>query len=257
MSADPRQYDLAVVGAGSNGAGIARDAALRGLSVIVLDQGDMCSGTSWISSRLIHGGLRYLEYGEIPLVYESLRERRCLRRVAGHLVRPLRICIPIYEGARRGPWLIRIGMIAYDLLSWRKTLRHHKMLDRDEIIAREPGLCREGLRAAACYYDGQVAYAERLVLENLIAARSAGAEVLTYSQVTAIEHGDGRIAALGYQDTLTGQQAKIHPRTIVNAGGPWVDEVLATTDRKLKRLIGGTKGSHIVVSRFAGAPRGT
>lgn len=255
MAAEPRQYDLAVVGAGINGAGIARDAALRGLSVIVLDQGDMCSGTSWISSRLIHGGLRYLEYGEIPLVYESLHERRYLRRIAGHLVRPLRICIPIYEGARRGPWLIRIGMIAYDLLSWRKTLRHHKMLDRDEIIAREPGLRRDGLRAAACYYDGQVAYAERLVLENLLAARSAGAEVLTYSQVTAIEHGDGCIAGLSYRDTLTGQQAKVHPRTIVNAGGPWVDNVLATTDRKLKRLIGGTKGSHIVVSRFAGAPR--
>ena len=255
MATESRQYDLAVVGAGINGAGIARDAALRGLSVIVLDQGDMCSGTSWISSRLIHGGLRYLEYGEIPLVYESLHERRYLRRIAGHLVRPLRICIPIYEGARRGPWLIRIGMFAYDLLSWRKTLRHHKMLDRDEIIAREPGLRRDGLRAAACYYDGQVAYAERLVLENLLAARSAGAEVLTYSQVTAIEHGDGCIAGLSYRDTLTGQQAKVHPRTIVNAGGPWVDNVLATTDRKLKRLIGGTKGSHIVVSRFAGAPR--
>jgi glycerol-3-phosphate dehydrogenase len=255
MSTDPRQYDLAVIGAGINGAGIARDAALRGLSVIVLDQGDMCSGTSWISSRLIHGGLRYLEYGEIPLVYESLHERRCLRRVAGHLVRPLRICIPIYEGAKRGPWLIRLGMIAYDLLSWRKTLRHHKMMDRDEIIAREPGLRRDGLRAAACYYDGQVAFAERLVLENLLAARSAGAEVLTYSQVTAIEHGGGRITSLSYKDTLTGQQATVHPRTIVNAGGPWVDKVLATTNRKLKRLIGGTKGSHIIVSRFAGAPR--
>jgi len=255
MAVEPRQYDLAVVGAGVNGAGIARDAALRGLSVIVLDQGDMCSGTSWISSRLIHGGLRYLEYGEIPLVYESLHERRYLRRIAGHLVRPLRICIPIYEGARRGPWLIRIGMLAYDLLSWRKTLRHHKMLDRDEIIAREPGLRRDGLRAAACYYDAQVAYAERLVLENLLAARSAGAEVLTYSQVTAIEHGEGRITGLSYRDTLTGQQETIQPRTIVNASGPWVDEVLATTARKCKRFIGGTKGSHIVVSRFPGAPR--
>ena len=255
MAADARQYDLAVIGAGINGAGIARDAALRGISVVVLDQADMCSGTSWISSRLIHGGLRYLEYGELPLVYESLHERRYLRRIAGHLVRPLRICIPIYEGARRGPLLIRIGMIAYDLLSWRKTLRHHKMLDRDEIIAREPGLRRDGLRAAACYYDGQVAYAERLVLENLLAARSAGAKVLTYSQVTAIEHDAGHIVGLSYRDTLTGQTATIQPRTIVNASGPWVDDVLATTDRKCKRFIGGTKGSHIVVSRFAGAPR--
>jgi len=255
MADEPRQYDLAVVGAGINGAGIARDAALRGLSVVILEQGDICAGTSWVSSRLIHGGLRYLEYGEIPLVYESLHERRYLRRTAAHLVRPLRICIPIYDGAKRGPLLICLGMIAYDLLSWRKNLRHHKMLSRDEIIAREPGLRRDGLRAAACYYDGQVAYAERLVLENLLAARSAGAEVLTYSQVTAIEHDAGRIAGLSYSDTLTGQQATIQPRTIVNASGPWVDDVLATTDRKCKRFIGGTKGSHIVVSRFAGAPR--
>ena len=255
MSAESRQYDLAVIGAGINGAGIARDAAMRGLSVVILEQGDMCAGTSWISSRLIHGGLRYLEYGEIPLVYESLHERRYLRRIAGHLVKPLRICIPIYDGAKRGPLLIRLGMIAYDLLSWRKNLRHHKMLSRNEIIAREPGLRRDGLRAAACYYDGQVAYAERLVLENLLAARSAGAEVLTYSQVTAVEHDAGRIAGLSYRDTLTWQQATIQPRTIVNASGPWVDDVLATTDRKCKRFIGGTKGSHIVVSRFAGAPR--
>jgi len=255
MFGEPRQCDLAVIGAGVNGAGIARDAALRGLSVVVLDQGDMCSGTSWISSRLIHGGLRYLEYGEIPLVYESLHERRYLRQIAAHLVRPLRICIPIYEGAKRGPLLIRIGMLAYDLLSWRKNLRHHKMLSRDEVIAREPGLRRDGLRAAACYYDGQVAYAERLVLENLLAARSAAAEVLTHCRVTAIELDHRRVARLEYEDTLTGQQATIRPRTIVNAAGPWVDDVLATTKRAKRRFIGGTKGSHIVVSQFTGAPR--
>ena len=255
MTGEIRQYDVAVIGAGINGAGIARDAALRGLSVVILDQGDMCSGTSWISSRLIHGGLRYLEYGEIPLVYESLNERRCLRRIAGHLVKPLRICIPVYEGSRRGPWLIKLGMVLYDLLSWHKKLRHHKMLDRDEIVTREPGLRHEGLRAAACYYDAQVAFAERLVLENLLAARSAGADVLTYSRVTAVEHADERITRLSYEDAITGQPADIYPRSIVNAAGPWVDDVLTTTDYSGPRLIGGTKGSHIVVSRFAGAPR--
>ena len=153
MSNEPRHYDLAVVGAGINGAGIARDAALRGLSVIIFDRADMCSATSAASSRLIHGGLRYLEYGELPLVYESLNERRTLRRVAGHLVEPLRICIPVYTGARRGPLMIRLGMMAYDLLSWSKSLPKHEMLGRDGIIEAEPGLQTRGLRAAARYYD--------------------------------------------------------------------------------------------------------
>ena len=102
MSNEPAPFDVAVIGAGVNGAGIAFDAALRGLRVVVLEQNDICSGTSAISSRLIHGGLRYLEYGEIPLVFESLRERILLRRIAAHLVKPIRICIPIYESARRG-----------------------------------------------------------------------------------------------------------------------------------------------------------
>ena len=156
------QFDVAIIGAGINGAGIARDAALRGLKVIIFDKNDMCSGTSAVSSRLIHGGLRYLEYAEIPLVYESLHERRYLRRIARHLVQPLRICIPIFSGARRGPLLIRLGMIAYDLLSFRKLTPNHEMLDAEEIQGREPGLRRDGLRGAACYFDAQVTFAERL-----------------------------------------------------------------------------------------------
>ena len=137
MDGKPVPYDVAVIGAGINGAGIARDAALRGLSVVVVDQSDLCSGTSAIASRLIHGGLRYLEYGEIPLVFESLRERITLRRVAPHLVKPLRICIPIFAKAKRGPLLVRLGMLAYDLLSAGKTVPNHEMLTRDEIIEAE------------------------------------------------------------------------------------------------------------------------
>ncbi len=186
MTASSDVYDVAVVGAGINGAGIVRDAAMRGLNVVLLEKKDVCSGCSWISSRLVHGGLRYLEYGEIPLVYESLHERRNLRVIAPHLVKPLRISLPIYKGARRGPLLIRLGMIAYDLLSLGKKIPGHDMLDRDEILAAEPGLRAEGLRAAARYFDGQVTFAERLVLENLLAARSAGATIMTHSEVTAI-----------------------------------------------------------------------
>ncbi len=250
----PARYDVAIIGAGVNGAGIARDAALRGLRVIILDKNDMCSGTSAISSRLIHGGLRYLEYAEIPLVYESLHERRCLRRIAAHLVKPLRISIPIFKGARRGPLLIRLGMIAYDILSFNKRLPRHDMLGRDEIKKEEPGLRDEGLLAAARYYDTQVTFAERLVLENLLAARSAGAEIKTYCEVDEIRSCDGSVDSIRYCDR-EGRAHEIAVDSIVNAAGPWVDEVLKTAPRTPKRFVGGTKGSHIIVDPFNGAPK--
>jgi glycerol-3-phosphate dehydrogenase len=255
MTAEPRTCDVAVIGAGINGAGIARDAALRGLSVVLFDKGDVCNGTSWASSRLIHGGLRYLEYGEIPLVYESLHERRNLRRIASHLVKPLRICIPIYRGAKRGPLLVRLGLLGYDVLSWRKPLPRHKMMSEKEIRAREPGLLQDELRAAACYYDAQVTFAERLVLENVLAARAAGAEISTYSEVTGIGIRGGRVVSLTCENTLTGEKTQFAPRAVINAAGPWVDSVLDRTGKRLPELIGGTKGSHIIVSPFAGAPR--
>ncbi len=254
MTGESPRYDLAIIGAGINGAGIARDAALRGLKVIILDKNDMCSGTSAISSRLIHGGLRYLEYAEIPLVYESLHERRSLREIAAHLVKPVRISIPIFAGARRGPLLIRLGMIAYDLLSFNKRLPRHDMLDRDQITEEEPGLRQDGLRGAARYYDAQVTFAERLVLENLLAARAAGAEVKTYCEVHKIRTCDGAVESIRCSDS-SGNDIDFKVATVVNASGPWVDAVLKTAPNTPKRFVGGTKGSHIIVSSFNGAPR--
>jgi glycerol-3-phosphate dehydrogenase len=255
VTQDKPHFDVAIIGAGINGAGIARDAALRGLRVIIFDKDDMCTGCSWISSRLIHGGLRYLEYGEIPLVYESLHERRYLRLTAPHLVEPLRICIPIFEGARRGPLLIRLGMIAYDLLSFRKALPHHDMLSRREMAEQEPGLRHDGLKAAARYYDAQVAYAERLVLENLLAAKAAGAEVRTHCEVTEIGVSDGAVSTVSCTNRIDGSQYEVSAGCVVNAAGPWVDRVLQTAPVSTHRHIGGTKGSHIIVGKFAGAPR--
>lgn len=255
MKTDAAPFDVAVIGAGINGAGIARDAALRGLRVIVFEQNDLCSGTSWISSRLIHGGLRYLEYGELPLVHESLRERITLRKIAPHLITPIRICIPIYESAKRGPLLIRLGMIAYDLLSVGKTVPAHDMLSRSETIETEPGLEAHGLRGAARYYDAQITYAERLVLENLLAARSAGAQINTYSEVTRINIEHNSVVSIEYRDTLSGESQEVPVSAVINAAGPWVDQVLRTTGKLPQRLIGGTKGSHIVVGKFNGAPQ--
>ena len=134
-----RPFDLIVVGAGINGTGIARDAALRGLRVVLLDKTDIAAGTTSWSSRLIHGGLRYLEHAEVGLVRESLRERERLLRNAPHLVRPLPLTIPIYDYHRRGPLLIRAGMVAYDVLSFDKSLPRHRMQTRDEALAALPG----------------------------------------------------------------------------------------------------------------------
>ena len=248
------RYDVVVIGGGINGAGIARDAAERGLDVLLLEQDDFASGTTAWSSRLIHGGLRYLEYAEISLVYESLHERRHLLEAAPHLVHPLKLVIPVYRGGRRGRALIRAGMIAYDLLSLGKELPGHDMLSRRELLAEEPGIQAEGLRGAAAYYDAQVPWAERLVIENLVAAGRAGAELRNYCRVEALCDGTGVMDGVEYRDGITGERHRVHAPVVVNAGGPWVDRVLKGLPARLPRLMGGTKGSHIVVSPFEGAP---
>src|ERR1044071_2052043 len=212
-----QEFDLVVVGAGINGAGIARDAALRGLKVLLVDKGDVGAGTSAGSTRLIHGGLRYLEHLEFGLVRESLRERETLLRIAPHLVRPLPIAIPIYKQSQRGPLTIRAGMIAYDLLSFTKSLPRHRMLSRRETLEQLPGLNAGGLLGSALYFDAQVEFAERLVLENVLAAKEHGAEVCTYTPVTRKQLALGSV--------------------IVNASGPWVDHVLAETAFESPKLI--------------------
>lgn len=255
MTGDVPNFELIIIGGGINGVGIARDAAMRGIKTLLLEARDFGSGTSSWSSRLIHGGLRYLEYGELPLVYESLHERRNLRVIAAHLVRPLRITIPVYKGSKRGRMLIRLGLTAYDILSLGKKLPRHNMLSRDELIEAEPGMSSEGLRGGAQYFDAQVTFAERLVIENVIAAAEAGAIVRNYSPVTEIRFGaDGR-HIVHYQEAGTDDEAVVSAPVIVNAAGPWVDHVLQLADQKSRRLMGGTKGSHIIVGRFSGSPK--
>ena len=246
-----KDFDVIVIGAGINGAGVARDAAMRGLKVCVLDKADMASGTSSASTRLIHGGLRYLEHGEFGLVRESLRERETLLKIAPHLVKPIPILIPIYENARRGRLQLRAGMLLYDLLSYDKTLRRHRMLSRYETVQQAPGLNPDGLTGGAVYYDTQVEFAERLVLENILDARAHSAEVFTYARVTRIANENGR--ARGVEFVWKGKSRNLQGRFVVNAAGPWVDELLQTTGNS-NRLIGGTKGSHIIVAPFDGAP---
>lgn len=247
-------YDIAVIGGGINGAGIARDAALRGRKVILLEKNDFGSGTSSWSSRLIHGGLRYLEYGEIPLVFESLRERRRLRELAAHLVTGLKLTIPVYRDSRRSKFLIHVGLSAYDLLSVGRKLPGHRMLSREALLRETPGLREAGLVGGAQYFDAQVTYAERLVLENVIAAQEAGADVRNYSPVIGINVRKGAVNSLEFRDHASGEEVEISARVIINAAGPWVDRVLSSVNREMPQFMGGTKGSHIIVGAFAGAP---
>lgn len=250
--AAPPDFDLIVIGGGINGTGIARDAALRGLRTCLLEQGDLCNSTTRWSSRLIHGGLRYLEFGELGLVHESLQERETLLRTAPHLVRPLALLIPIYEGARRGMNTVDFGLYVYDLLSIGRSLPGHRRLSRDETLEQAPGLAATGLEGAALYYDGQVRYVERLVVENAIAAAAAGAVIETHTRVERILLEQNRVAGVEVVHTATGERSIRRARTIVNAAGPWVDRVLAGAGRPLPRFLGPTKGTHIVVRPFAG-----
>lgn len=252
-----QRFDLIVIGAGINGAGIAREAALSGLKVLLVEKEDLGSGTTATSSRLIHGGLRYLEYYEFPLVRESLRERERLLSAAPHLVTPLSLTLPIYKGHSRGPFMIRLGMIAYDVLSYDKTLPRHRMFTKTQALEQEPGLDPQGLKAAARYYDAQAEYPERLVVENVLDAVGSGAVVRTHAMVTGFEVEAGVVKGVRITDTITGEENTAWAPLTINVSGPWVDEVLAemTGVQAPKRLVGGTKGSHIVVEPFPGAPK--
>lgn len=247
-------FDLIVVGAGINGTGIARDAAARGLRVALVEREDIGSGTSNWSGRLIHGGLRYLEHGDVKLVRESLRERERLFRLAPHLVKPVPLMMPFYKHNRRSSWTIRAGMLAYDVLSFDKSTAWHFALNREQTLERCGGLNREGLSGSVIFMDGQVVWSERLCVEVALSAHADGAKIFTYSEVTGLLCEDGIACGIQYTDRLTGAPHELRAPIVVNAAGPWVDAVFTNGGKDMPRLIGGTKGSHLVVNPFPGAP---
>lgn len=259
-----RTYDLIVIGGGINGAATARDAALRGLSVLLIEKNDFAGGTTSWSSRLVHGGLRYLEYFEFHLVRESLREREVLLRSAPHLVKPIQMTIPIYGSGARSYWEIQAGMILYDVLSYDKTLPNHRMLSSAKMRQLFRVVDHDDAKGAAQYYDGQVEYAERLCLEIILDAQAAGADVLNYATVASLQREGDRITALTAHDQPTQADFTVklsEQGVVVNTAGPWVDRVLGLGQRNgaadpigRDRKIGGTKGSHIIVDAFPGAP---
>ena len=257
------EYDLLVIGGGVNGAAVARDAALRGLKTVLLEKNDFASGTSSWSTRLIHGGLRYLEHFEFDLVRESLREREVLLRTAPHLVQPIQLTIPIYKRGSRSYWEVQAGMLLYDILSFDKSLPAHRMLPAKKFQQVFRGIDTEGLKGAAQYYDGQAECAERLCLENAFAAQQAGAAVFNYVKVDQLHRQRDRITHLTCVDQLTGKEFTVRGgknAVVINTTGPWVDQICqsgAEDDQAIAlaqgQLMGGTKGSHIVVDPFPGA----
>jgi glycerol-3-phosphate dehydrogenase len=253
-SSPAQPYDLVIVGAGINGVGVAQDAALRGLRVLLLEQEDICSGVSAWSGRLVHGGLRYLEQYDVRLVRESLRERERLFRLAGHLVKPVPLLIPFYRRNRRPSWLVRVGMVTYDVLSFDKTPPRHRILSAVQARQRFPGMATDGMTGAALFYDGQVELAERLCVEIAVDAKESGAQVRTHTRVDAPLLEGGRVVGVRWTDVRTGEQGESRAPVVLNVAGPWIDRWTERAGPPQPRLNGGTKGSHLIVDPFPGAP---
>ncbi len=239
--------DVLVVGGGINGAGIARDAARRGLKVALVEMNDLASGTSSRSSKLVHGGLRYLEHYEFSMVFESVSERRILMDLAPHLVNPLGFVFPVYKGSPHKLFMINAGMWLYDGLSLFRSPKIHKNLKPKDIAKLEPALKLEGMKGAPLYYDCSTDDA-RLTLETAIDAVQQGAVVCTGARVAKfLQSDDGRVAGAVVENTLDGGTKEVRARVVINATGPWTDATRTLSDAEAAAVLRPTKGVHIVV----------
>ena len=241
-------FDVLVIGGGITGAGVARDAALRGLRTALVEQDDFASGTSSRSSRLVHGGVRYLEHGQLRLVFESSAERRTLRRIAPHLVRPLAFVWPVYAGARVPRWKLAAGLALYDLLALFRNVGRHERLSAAGVLAREPHLGAVGLTGGARYWDAATDDA-RLTLATIRSAIAAGAVVLNHARVVSLSSDGGRVGGADVVDGANGERISIRARVVVNATGPWSDAVERLAGNERRPAVRGSKGVHVCVER--------
>jgi glycerol-3-phosphate dehydrogenase len=241
-------FDVLVLGGGINGAGIARDAARRGLSVALVEMQDLASGTSSRSSKLVHGGLRYLEMMEFSLVFEAVSERRTLMDIAPHLVNPLGFLFPVFDSSRQGLLTLRAGMWLYDGLSLFRSPKLHRTLTPRAIADEEPLLRQAGLKGAPLYYDCSTDDA-RLTLETALDAARAGAVVATWARcVGLVRDAGGKVVGARVADELgVGAPRELRARVVINATGPWTDRTLALSQPLDQPLLRPTKGVHVVV----------
>ncbi len=240
-------YDIVVVGGGATGVGVAIDAASRGYDVLLLEQHDFGKGTSSRSTKLVHGGVRYLEQGNVALVMEALKERGLLRRNAPHIVRDLAFIVPNYEWWE-APFY-GLGLKMYNLLAGKYGFGKSEILSKDETLERLPTLKREGLRGGVVYYDGQFDDA-RLLVNMVTTAHEQGAALLNYARVVELgRNADGLVDALAFVEGESGRRVSVKARVVVNATGAFSDDVRRLADREAKAMIAPSQGIHLVFDR--------
>jgi len=238
------RFDVLVIGGGITGAGIARDAAMRGLSVALVERDDFAIGTSSRSSKLIHGGLRYLQQGDVGLVREAATERYVLRKLAPHLARPMQMLVPV--STRRGAAKIRVGLWTYDRLAQVSDEERHRMISSEEALKLEPLLRADRLSGAGLYYE-YVTDDARLVVEVVKSAAALGAVIANYAAVTGFLIDNGAIAGATVRDGLGGADLTVRAQVVINAAGPWVDAVRLMGEPGETPRLRLTKGIHVVV----------
>lgn len=241
-------FDVLVIGGGITGAAVARDASSRGFRTALVEARDFAEGTSSRSSRLIHGGLRYLEHLEFDLVFEASQERRTLLRIAPHLVHPLEFLFPIYREGRIGRRKLDAGMWLYDALSLFRNIERHQMLAAGEVLEREPGLRENGLLGGARYFDAQVDDA-RLVLATVLAAAESGAAVANRVEAISVDTADWPGHRVRVRDEETGADWVVDALAVVNATGPWVEETLARAGISEREIVRPSRGTHLHLPR--------
>lgn len=239
-------FDVLVIGGGIVGAGVARDAAMRGLRVALVEQADFASGTSSRSSRLVHGGLRYLENGQLHLVFEASQERRTLMRIAPHIVRPLQFLWPVFDGARIPTWKLRAALTIYDALALFRNVAPHHALAAAAVSTLEPALRRAGLRGGATYFDAATDDA-RLTLLNARAAHDAGAVVASRVRVDGLLLDSRVVRGARAYDAIENRSFDIAARSVVNATGPWSDAIRRFARPNATASVRGTKGVHVAL----------
>jgi glycerol-3-phosphate dehydrogenase len=240
-------WDLVVIGGGATGAGVAVDAAARGYAVLLVERGDFGVGTSSRSTKLVHGGVRYLRQGRVGLVLEALRERGRLRKNAPHLVRDLAFVLPCYR--HRDVAFYGLGLKAYDLLAGRGGFGRSVLVSSAEVRRQLPTVRPQGLRGGVVYHDGQFDDA-RLLLHLVLTAADRGAAVLNYAPVTGlVRTPDGAVVGVTARDAEAGAEVRAAARVVVNAAGPFCDEVRRMADPAARPLVAASQGSHVVLDR--------
>ena len=238
-------YDLLVIGGGINGAAIAYRAALAGAKVALLEKNDFASGTSSKSSKLLHGGIRYLENFEFDLVQEALKERFIQYRNAPHLVKPMSFVIPVYKKDARPLWMMQIGVWLYDLLSFNYSLGIRQSLSVQQIINIAPGIKQEGLVGGVSYWDAQMDDT-RICLENVLMADLNGAHVVNHAEALELLKENTKCVGVKARDALTGQVFEVRAKKTIATAGPWTDQLLLKDSSKNQTCLRPTKGVHIL-----------